>query len=334
MRTTAGLAAFSILAALTASCGSGGGTEEATTSTAAPTTTEPPPPWERLVPEVSLGAFMPTPQLPREGYHFADPATLAATGANSVLLGLIVPFRSDGTVERGHVDHGWLGRAIDDFHAAGLAVGVTLGPINIDHHGEPQPVWPEIREAVLAGMTVVVADVATTLEEHGAEVFAPINEADHQLGIEAASAWSQEVLPVIRERFGGRVMWKGSLFEHANPGPDPDIDFTGYDIVGFTLFPFTGIERYPQRVGEILDEIGAWAAADGVTELWAAEFGSYDPVPIGRDEVADSLRIVFEEGAGRLGGFFAFDPPRGFGTSLGEPDLEEAVRAGFASLQP
>ena len=37
-------------------------------------------------------------------------------------------------------------------------------------------------------MTAVVADVATTLEEHGAEVFAPMSEADHQLGIKAASA--------------------------------------------------------------------------------------------------------------------------------------------------
>ena len=83
---------------------------------------------------------MPSAQHPGEGYHFADPATLANTGANSILLGLIVPFQGDGTVKRGHVDHGWLGRTIDDYHAAGQAVGMTLGPINIDHHGEPQHV--------------------------------------------------------------------------------------------------------------------------------------------------------------------------------------------------
>ncbi len=66
--------------------------------------------------------------------------------------------------------------------------------------------------------------------------------------------------------------------------------------------------------------------------MWAAEFGSYEPVPIGRDQVADSLRIVFEAGVDDLDGFFPFDPPGGFRISLGEPDLEATVWDGFANV--
>ena len=53
--------------------------------------------------------------------------------------------------------------------------------------------------------------------------------------------------------------------------------------------------------------------------MWAAEFGSYEPVPIGRDQIADSLRIVFEAGADDLDGFFPFDPPGASGSPSGSP---------------
>ena len=69
-----------------------------------------------------------------------------------------------------------------------------------------------------------------------------------------------------------------------------------------------------------------------MAEVWAAEFGSYEPVPIGRDQVADSLRIVFEAGVDDLDGFFPFDPPGGFGVSRREPDLKAAIRDGFANV--
>ena len=302
----------------------------ATTTTATPTTTTSPP-WGRLSPNPYLGAFMPTLQLPEEQYHLGTSDRLLDVGANAVMVGLIIPYGNDGTVKADWIDYPWLTTTIRQFHEAGLAVGVALGPINVEERGEPGPVPPEIRSTLLEGLTPVVSGVAALLEANGVEVFAPLNEVDYQLGVETASRWSQEVRPAIRARFTGRLLWKGSLFEHAGGGPAPDIDFTGYDIVGFTLFPHSGIASYPGMVRNTIDNIRSWATEDGVDELWVAEFGSYEQVPIGRDEIPDSIRIVLEVGADDLDGFFVFDPPRGFGVSLGEPDLWAAVSDGFAA---
>ncbi|GEM_PF-1953394 len=302
----------------------------ATTTTATPTTTTSPP-WGRLSPDPYLGAFMPSLQLPEEQYHLGTSDRLLDVGANAVMVGLIIPYGNDGTVKADRIDYPWLTTTIRQFHEAGLAVGVVLGPINVEERGEPGPVPPDIRSTLLEGLTPVVSGVAALLEANGVEVFAPLNEVDYQLGVEAASRWSQEVRPAIRARFTGRLLWKGSLFEHAGGGPAPDIDFTGYDIVGFTLFPHSGIASYPGMVRNTIDNIRSWATEDGVDELWVAEFGSYEQVLIGRDEIPDSIRIVLEVGADDLDGFFVFDPPRGFGVSLGEPDLWAAVSDGFAA---
>ena len=110
-------------------------------------------------------------------------------------------------------------------------------------------------------------------------------------------------------------------------GRNPNIDFTGYDIVGISSFPFSGIHRYPAEVQSFSKNIRAWAEQDGVEELWVAEFGSYEPVPITAKEEPDAIRIVFEEA--KAEGFFVFDPPRGFGTPILGSNLEKVVQEEF-----
>ena len=124
------------------------------------------------------------------------------------------------------------------------------------------------------------------------------------------------------------MLWKGSLFEHVGEST-PDIDFSGYDIVGFSSFPFTGIDRYPQAVRNYEETIGQWAQEDGVTRLWAAEFGTYEPVPISPSDEDEAVSIVF--GETNIEGYFVFDPPRGFGTAIKGSDLYNVVQEGFES---
>ncbi len=278
---------------------------------------------------------MPALEVPGE-HSLAYPQSLIEIGANAVLFGLIVPYESDGRVVGDQVAYEWLAAAIEAYRAQGLAVGVALEPINIENQGEPGPVPPEARGVFLDGLGDVVQRVADVLEATNAEVFAPLNEIDYKLGVEAASEWGQEILPLIRSSFSGRVLWKGSLFEHVGAGAPPDIDFTGYDIVGFSLFPFSGIARYPAMASETIASVRSWASEDGVSEVWAAEFGSYMPVPISRQEEPDAIRIVFDEGSETLGGFFILDPSRGFGTPLRGSDLEAVVLEQFtlASTHP
>jgi hypothetical protein len=278
---------------------------------------------------------MPALEVPGE-HSLAYPQSLIDIGANAVLFGLIVPYESDGVILGDYVAYEWLAASVEAYRGQGLAVGVALEPINVETQGEPGPVPPEVRGVFLAGLGDVVQRVAVVLEETNAEVFAPLNEIDYKLGVEAASEWGQEILPLIRSSFSGRVLWKGSLFEHVGAGAPPDIDFTGYDIVGFSLFPFSGIARYPAMASETIASVRSWASEDGVSEVWAAEFGSYMPVPISRQDEPDAIRIVFDEGSETLGGFFILDPSRGFGTPLRGSDLEAVVLEQFtlASTHP
>ncbi len=219
--------------------------------------------------------------------------------------------------------------AIEAYRAQGLAVGVALEPINIENQGEPEPVPPEVRGVFLDGLGDVVQRVADVLEAMNAEVFAPLNEADYKLGVEAASEWGQAILPVIRSSFSGRVLWKGPLFEHVGAGEPLDVDSTGYDIVGFSLFPFSDIVRYLAMARESIESIRLWAAEDWVSEVWTGEFGSYGPVPISHQEEPDAIHIVFDEGSDGIGGFFNLDPSWGFGTPLGDSDFEGVVLEQF-----
>jgi len=87
---------------------------------------------------------MPALEVPGE-HSLAYPQSLIDIGANAVLFGLIVPYESDGVILGDYVAYEWLAAAVEAYRGQGLAVGVTLEPINIGTQGEPGPVPTEVR---------------------------------------------------------------------------------------------------------------------------------------------------------------------------------------------
>ena len=200
----------------------------------------------------------------------------------------------------------------------------------MEAQGEPGPVPTNKVDNFLISYSKTVIDIAKIAEEMQVEIFSPMNEQDYKIGISKASDFGQEILPQIQAVFTGELLWKGSLFEHVGEST-PNIDFSGYDIVGFSSFPFTGINRYPSAVQDYVQTIGAWASKDGISRLWAAEFGTYEPVPISKRDEPDAIRIVFEEA--NVEGYFVFDPPQGFGTAIKGSELYDVVFDGFSNLK-
>jgi hypothetical protein len=157
-----------------------------------------------------------------------------------------------------------------------------------------------------------------------------MDEPDYKLGSARGSAWGQEILPKIRAVYSGKVLWKGSL---SRPFRNNErIDFSGYDIVGLTVFPWAGLERYPEDVEFYINTLNQWAAEDGVKERIVAEFGNYVVTRITKEEEPEAIRTVFEQGQGKVNGFILLDPPRGFGTPIKGSALENVVKTWFERL--
>jgi len=75
-----------------------------------------------------------------------------------------------------------------------------------------------------------VLEYAEIAEKYGVELFSPLSEPDgvftgpvpcerwNLSGVDKASEWMQEILPKIRERYHGKVVWRGSI---TACGPEP-----------------------------------------------------------------------------------------------------------------
>jgi hypothetical protein len=127
----------------------------------------------------------------------------------------------------------------------------------------------------------------------------------------------QEILPKIRERYHGKLIWRASMGPPILPPGTPGaeqrfwrdwgkmrneayINFTGYDYIGFTGYPESlplGFqpEDYRRFIREVIDATTKWAERDGCEGVMCTEFG------LGR--YLHSLSIVFDEGEGRLKGY-------------------------------
>jgi hypothetical protein len=189
----------------------------------------------------------------------------------------------------------------------------------------PERIWPNF----FPQYDKLVLEYADLAEKYGVEMFAPLIEADGFLGMqpllkedslrgfEKASDWGQEILRKIRQRYHGSILWRSGITSN---GPEDGsdigrwetfrdnvyINFTGYDYIGFTVAMWQvpnwweqdkpGAEiRYREYMREVMDYALMCAERDRCKGVIATEF---------------SEEILFEEGEGKLSGyFFWFNDP-------------------------
>jgi hypothetical protein len=254
--------------------------------------------------------------------------------ANTVAIGIEVAYYP----ENGKFEPQMLSNAkekarefIRYYKEAGLIVILSLIPVPVFLEGEPEAIPENIREEVLKNYEKIVVDLAKIAEEENVEIFTPMDEPDYKLGVTRGSSWGQEILPKIKSVFSGKVLWKGSLsraFEN-----NQRINFSGYDIVGFTVFPLGGLNNYSQNVEFYINKLNEWADDDGVKERIIAEFGNYQITHISKEEEPQAIETVFKIGQGKVNGFILLDPPAGFGTPIKDSELEQLIKDWFEKLK-
>jgi hypothetical protein len=283
----------------------------------------------RKEPKIYLGVWLPA--LSHPGMHsLEDRDDLKRIGANTVAFAVQIPYFKDGRLveERVEVAKQDARRLIRYYKEAGLAIFFSPDPVLARYHGEPEPIPEEVKETFLRNYEPVIIELAKIAEEEQVEIFSPMNEPDYKLGIERSSNWGQEILPKIKKVFSGKVLWNGSLARAFEYGKE--IDFSGYDIVGFTVFPWRGLSGYKQRIDFYLGKMKQQAEEDGVSEVFISEFGVYFRSAV--EDEPRALEAVFEQAQGEVDGFFVLDPPRGFGTSIKGSKLEPVIRKWFNRL--
>ncbi len=249
-----------------------------------------------------------------------DVETLRRDGVNIVQLAPELSVNADGSLnlELFNLQAQAIKEAISNYHREGFEVFLTLVVrYEVGGEGEPQPVPLSIAEdpQFIQQYNKVVLEWAEVAEEYGVEVFAPTLEPDRYLGgVKFAAKWCQEILPMVRERYKGKVMVRLAFQDIALEGIDFNI--RGYDVLGICIYPFDEQNRISrEKVRFFIDEALKLASKYGVPSV-VTEFGVWGRAAMLDEETkAEAHRVVLEEGEGKLSGFFVFDPP----TSIYKP---------------
>ena len=188
--------------------------------------------------------------------------------------------------------------------------------------GEPGPISGSV-DKVLDNYELVVIELAKIAEEEGADIFAPMKETDFIIGSTTkASKWSQDILPKIKEVYSGKIVWRGD-FHDAYKSSSKQVDFSGYDIIGFTTLsgdPGPSNSNLKNVITGNIDALTKWAEEDGVEEVWITEFGISTSSSQSEEEKAEAHQIMFEAAEDKLDGYLIDDTPyAGPGKQVGWP---------------
>lgn len=298
----------------------GGGDVPAPTPTLTPTPTPEPEPAGRVV---CKGFFMAGLPFTDDAQSMGQVARLQEAGANLVSIAPTVMIDPSGKVEykRTYLNptnedfEARLQALVQRYHDAGIMVSLV---VEVDYVSQlnqnmNEPGAIPASKAAQAGFldqyNVMVVSLAQFAEDNGVEYLAPMNEPDRKLGAAAASVWGQQILPLVKSVYDGKVVFKGDFETACGAG----MDFTGYDVLGFSSSPqVPDPEVYRGQVKARIDNALAWAGRDGVPDIMATEFGVWVfQGGFSEQDIASAHEIVFAEGDGRIQGFIVLDPMQG-----------------------
>jgi len=274
-----------------------------------------------------------------KGQSMSDPKDLKAAGANIASIAPNIRINSKGEVKF-DAPFDYLEQALaywaKNYYENGIRISLVIEmsyqeDLNLRLNQEPKPVPHGIasQPGFLDDYNKIVIEVAKLAEKYHVEMFSPMNEPDLKLGEATASTWGQAILPEIKKYYHGKVLWKaaGSDEKQAN------IDFSGYDIIGFDPTPGggnpkTSLAAYPGQIREMIKLAKGRAEKYKVPQVMITEFGVWGgALAFSEENKMLAHRIVFEEGQGKVSGFIILDPPSDLDRGLlGTPSLEEITK--------
>ena len=122
-----------------------------------------------------------------------------------------------------------------------------------------------------------------------------------------APAWIEQVAPLIKKQYTGKLYYKGDLHE----GQGDRISFKGYDVLGFVTRPTdpkATAKELRKSFDADMDRARAWAKRDGVPEIVISEHGNSGNMENIQMASAEEFGIILEEGSKKLNGVFLTEP--------------------------
>lgn len=275
----------------------------------------------------------------------SDPKDLKDAGANIASIAPNVKINSRGEAQfDAPMDYIEASMAYwaEKYYQNGLRISLVL-EVNFQEEfrrggGEPGkiPAALAVSPGFLDKYSLVVEEMAKLAEKYKVEIFSPMNEPDLKLGEKIASSWGQEILPKIKKYYHGKILWKAA----GSDEKQADVDFSGYDIIGFDPTPGGGnpapaLAAYRVQIKKMIELAKSRAKKHNVPEVMITEFGAWGgAVRWSEENKMLAHRIVFEEGHGKVSGFIALDPPSDLDRGLyGTPSLAE-IKTWFKEKLP
>ncbi len=210
-----------------------------------------------------------------------------------------------------------IGELATKFYSIGVHVGLTLGVTYKDKFstgsekwaGVPKPFPKDVVEkpGYFDQLNKVVEDMAKIAEKYHIYMFSPPGEAEQIFGMNVAPAWIEQVAPLIKKHYTGKLYYKGAL-----PNGEGDrINFKGYDVLGFVTRPTNPkgtAEELRKSFDSDMDRARGWAKRDNVPEIVISEHGNRGDTENIQMESAENFGIILEEGSKKLNGVFLTEP--------------------------
>lgn len=270
-----------------------------------------------------------------------DANLLKSMGVNIIGIAPNIKINSKGEVKFFPMDYTEkrLNEITRTYYNAGIRVFISpeldfTQDLNSRGQGEPRPIPKEAaaKPGFLDKYDLIITDLAKLAEKYQVEMFSPMNEPDMKLGINVASKWGQKILPVVRQNYKGKVIWKLGM---AADSSSSEINFKGYDVLGLDFTAPGGSEtqslaNFPQITNKIISDALTWTKRDGISEIILSEVGVWG----GAIKFSDSgkaivHKIIFEQGKGRVKGFIILDPPPDQGWSIKNTGSAEEIKIWF-----
>ncbi|VVC04970.1 Uncharacterised protein [Candidatus Burarchaeum australiense] len=281
------------------------------------------------------GFWMPCMFLENSCQSMSDVSRLKDVGANVVALGPTVKINAQGEVKMDvsmDVAEQRLAELAKYYYGQNISIAISIETMYVNSFNDQTPAggpgaFPSSavsKPGFLDKYNQLVEQFANLSEKYHVAIFSPMNEPDMKLGASKASEWGQQVLPLVKKYYSGKVLYKAG-----NLAASPQLDFRGYDIIGIDTTPGGGgpqggLNAYPALLDKVLADSLAWAKRDGVPEVMFTEFGVWGAaVSWNENDKATAHELVFEAGKGKVTGFFVLDPP---------PDLDRPI-TGTKSLE-
>lgn len=272
--------------------------------------------------EVSIykGFWSPTLIYPRTDSPMKDSKKLKELETN--LLSISPQFRIN---KEGQIEYPWdfpninsldqrIAEMTSIYHPIGIRLHLVLSTnyvedFNEPYGGEPKPFPRELlsKPGFFDEYNKVVEEMAKIAQKYQLEMFSPMNEPDRNLGVEAAAKWNEQILPLVKKYYSGKLCYKGDIHR----GEGDILSFKGYDVLGFMPSPETndsGAEFRRLMQGIIANAL-KWAKRDEISKVMVAEFGAWQGEGLSQTDALARYRILFEEGQGKVQGFVVIDPP-------------------------